>query len=168
MKNLTNQLSRSGGAAIALIGSFLLASSAFAGDPAPISWTVTNHLGKEVHSSSLTGKVTIVNFWATDCLPCLIEVSDLHDVAKNHDKNVAVVGVAVDAKSNALLAAYVDKFKMNYTVAMSNPEIMRSFHIGDTVPMTFVLDQQGRIVRKHVGYVGKGELEKDIRSILKM
>ncbi len=132
------------------------------------NWSVTNHKGKEVSSSSLVGKVTVVNFWATWCLPCLLEIPTLHDVAKEYgDKNVAVVAISVDAKSNALLQAYVDKFKMDYTVAMANPGVLNGFHISDTVPMTFILDQQGRIVRKHVGYTKKEDLEKDIRSLLK-
>ena len=168
MENIKDIKSIAASVAALLMAALLFAPRAFAGDGAPVTWSVTNHLGKEVHSSSLNGKVTIVNFWATWCLPCLFEISDLHDVAKDYNKNVAVVGVSVDAKSNAMLAAYVDKFKMNYTVAMANPEILHGFHVGESVPMTFVLDQQGRIVRKHIGYVDKGELEKDIRSILKM
>ena len=79
-----------------------------------------------------------------------------------------MVGVSVDAQSNAMLQAFVDKFKLNYTVAMANPGIMNGFHVNNTVPMTFVLDQQGRIVRRHVGYVKKEELEKDIRTLLKL
>lgn len=171
MKNTTNLFLRPKlplltGAILAVLvfGSGARASAS----DAPISWSVTNHLGKEVRSSSLAGKVTVVNFWATWCLPCLFEIPALHDVAKEYDKKVAVVGVSVDAKSNALLQAYVDKFKMNYTVAMANPQILNGFRIGDNVPVTFIIDQQGRIVRKHVGYVEKAELEKDIRALLKL
>jgi len=79
-----------------------------------------------------------------------------------------VVGVSVDAKTRVMLQAYVNEFKMNYTVGLANPEILRGFRVGDTVPLTFILDQQGKIVRKHVGYVEKAELEKDIRSVLKL
>lgn len=144
---------------------FILAPKAFSGNT-PVSWTVSNHLGKEVSSNSLAGKVTVVNFWATWCLPCLVEIPTLHDVAKEYGKDVAVVGISVDAKSNAMLKAFIDKFEMNYTVAMATPEILRSFRVGDEVPVTFILDQQGRIVRKHVGYVEKEQLEREIRSIL--
>ena len=137
------------------------------GADAPLAWSVTNQLGKEVHSSSLLGKVTIVNFWATWCLPCLFEIPALQDLTAKYQKNLTVVGVSVDAQSNATLQAFVDKFKMSYTVAMANPAIMNGFRVSDTVPMTFVLDQQGRIVRKHVGYVKMEELEKEIRTLLK-
>ncbi len=88
---------------------------------------------------------------------------------KNTKKNgLAVVGVSVDAQSNAMLQAFVDKFKVNYTMAMANPGVMSGFRVSDTVPLTFILDQQGRIVRKHVGYVRREDLEKDIRSLLKL
>jgi thiol-disulfide isomerase/thioredoxin len=138
------------------------------GADAPVAWAVTNQLGKEVRSSSLIGKVTVVNFWATWCLPCFFEMPTLHDLAKKYDKSVAVVGISVDAQSNAMLQAFADKFGMNYTVAMANPGIMNGFRVSDTVPMTFILDQQGKIVRRHVGYVKTEDLEKDIRTLLKL
>lgn len=134
----------------------------------PISWSVINQSGREIRSSSLLGRVTIVNFWATWCIPCIIENMTFHDLMKKYGKNgLAIVGVSIDAHSPALLQAFVDKFKMNYPVAMANPEIMSDFRVSDTVPITFVLDQEGRIVRKYVGYVKKEDLEKDIRLLLK-
>ena len=136
---------------------------------APMVWSVTSHNGKELHSSALIGKVTIVTFWATWCIPCIVEIPALHDLVNKYEKNgLAVVGVSVDAQSPAMLQAFVDKFKMNYTVALMNPGMMNNFGVGDNVPMTFVINQQGIVVRKHMGYVKKEELEKDIRPLLKL
>lgn len=141
---------------------------AFGGDT-PLAWSVTDHLGKEVNSSKLGGKVTVVTFWATWCLPCLVEIKPLNDLVDKYQKNgLKVVGVSVDAQSNAMLNAFVDKFKMNYTVAMANPAIMNGFRVGDSVPLTFIIDQQGRIAFKHAGYLKKEELEKNIRTLLKL
>ena len=113
--------------------------------------------------------MTIVNFWATYCLPCIVEFPGLHDLAQKYEKNgVTVVGVSVDAQSREMLVAFAEKFKLNYPLAMSNPSIMSSFRVGDDVPMTFVLDQQGRIAFKHAGFVKKEVLEKDIRELLKL
>jgi len=135
----------------------------------PMIWSVTSHKGKQIHSSALIGRVTIVNFWATWCIPCIVEIPTFHDLVQKYEKNgLTVVGVSVDGSSPAMLNAFVDKFKMNYPVAMTNPGMMSNFGVGDTVPMTFVIDQQGRIVRRHVGYVKKEELEKDIRPLLKL
>ena len=89
-------------------------------------------------------------------------------MTKYQKSGLAVVGVSVDAQSNAMLQAFVDKFKMNYTVALANPAVMSGFRVSDEVPLTFILDQQGRIVRKHTGYVKKEDLEKDIRTLLKL
>jgi len=177
MKNITNQLlQHSRGLAFAtllcagvLLGSGLgLQTRALSAD-APVAWSVTNQLGKQVNSSSMVGRVTIVNFWATYCIPCMIEMPTLHELETKYGKSgLSIVGVSVDAQSNAMLQAFVEKFKMNYTVAMANPEIMSGFRVNDSVPMTFILDQQGRIVRKHAGYVKKEELEKDVRELLKL
>ena len=132
-------------------------------------WSVTSQKGKEIHSSSLIGKVTIVTFWATWCIPCIVEIPTFHDLVQKYQKNgLAVVGVSVDAQSPAMLQAFVDKFRMNYTVAMSNPGMMSNFGVGSTVPMTFVINQQGIVVRRHEGYVKKEDLEKDIRPLLKL
>jgi thiol-disulfide isomerase/thioredoxin len=135
----------------------------------PADWSVTNHQGKQVNSSAFAGKVTIVNFWATWCIPCIVEIPTLHDLAAKYEKQgVSVIGVSVDANSRAMLQAFVDKFKMNYTVAMPNAAMMNNFRVSDTVPMTFVIDQNGKIFRRHVGYVKKEQLEKDVRALLKI
>lgn len=133
----------------------------------PVSWSVTDYQGREIRSSALAGKVTILNFWATWCIPCIIENITLRDLMKKYKRNgLAVVGVSTDARSPAMLQAFVDKFKMNYPVAMANPAILSDFRVGETVPLTVVLDPQGRIARRHVGYVKKEDLERDIRPLL--
>ena len=157
--------------AVLLCGSVIFVSTALCvqtyGNTSP-SWSVTSHSGREIHSTAL-GKVTVVNFWATWCIPCIVEIPTLQDLSKKYQKDgLTVVGVSVDAQSQAMLQAYVEKFKMNYAVALANPEIMNGFRVSDEVPMTFILDQQGRVLNKHVGYVKKEELEKDIRSALKL
>jgi len=135
----------------------------------PMVWSATSQNGKEIHSSALIGKVTIITFWATWCIPCIVEIPTLHDLVQKYQKNgLAVVGVSVDAQSPAMLQAFVNKFKMNYTVAMYNPGMMSDFGVGSTVPMTFVINQQGIVVRRHEGHVKKEDLEKDIRPLLKL
>lgn len=134
-----------------------------------MNWSVTSHQGKEITSTALLGKVTIVNFWATYCLPCMIEFPTFHDlVNKYQKKGLAMVGVSVDADSRATLKAFAEKFNMNYPVAMANSSVMNNFGVSDTVPMTFVIDQRGKIVHRHVGYMKKEELEKVIRPLLKL
>ena len=90
---------------------------AFTGSGVPV-WSATTDLGREIHSSSLRGRVTIVNFWATYCIPCMVEFSTLHDLTGKYQKDgLTVVAVSVDAQSQAMLLAFADKFKMNYPVA---------------------------------------------------
>jgi len=134
----------------------------------PKVWSVTGINGKETRSSALIGKVTIVTFWAPWCIPCIAEIPALHDLVNKYQKDgLSVVGVSVDAQSPETLKAFVDKFKMNYTVAPTNPGMNNNFGVSDTVPMTFVIDRRGVVVRRHSGYVKKEDLENDIRPLLK-
>jgi thiol-disulfide isomerase/thioredoxin len=160
---------------VRLIGASLLSAALFsaaqtdanAGTPAP--WAVTSPQGRQISSASVVGKVTIVNFWATYCIPCIVEMPTLRDLAQKYQKNgLSVVGVSVDAHSTAMIQAFADKFKTGYPMAVANPGVLNSFGVSDTVPMTFILDQQGRVVRKHSGYVKKEDLEKDVRTLLKL
>jgi thiol-disulfide isomerase/thioredoxin len=133
-----------------------------------MSWSVIDHHGREIRSSSLMGRVTIVNFWATWCIPCIAENMVFNDLMKKYKKDgLTIVSVSIDVHSQAVLHAFAEQFKMNYPVTMTNPEIASAFRVGDTVPLTFMLDQQGRIVRKYVGYTKKEELEKELRPLLK-
>jgi len=155
---------------ISLLCALALGAMAFqarATDTAP-TWSVTSHTGKSIHSTSL-GKVTVVNFWATYCLPCIVEMPTLQSLSQKYAKDgLTVIGVSVDAQSTVMLKAFADKLKTSYAMALANPQIMSDFHVSDNVPMTFILDQQGRVLSKHSGYVKREELEKDIRTALKL
>lgn len=170
MKNLNKSSNRE---FASILGIFLSISLLFAvatpvrATDAP-SWSVTSHSGKTINSAAL-GKVTVLNFWATYCLPCMVEMPTLQSLSQKYAKNgLTVVGVSVDAQSPVMLKAFASKFGTTYAMALANPQIMSGFRVGDNVPLTVILDQQGRVISKHSGYVKRDDLERDIRSALKL
>jgi peroxiredoxin len=123
--------------------------------------------GKIVESSSFEGKVLLVIFFATWCPPCAEEVPALvklhHDLA---DAGFSVVGLSVDQQSPALVAKFVKKREINYPVLLAESQTTKDFGGVYGIPVAFLVNKSGNVVKKYTGYVQHDILEKDIRSLL--
>mgnify|MGYP002640256078 CR=1 FL=1 len=108
------------------------------------------------------GRVVILNFWATWCTPCRVEIPDLIKLRKNFaDKDLAIIGISVDArgevdKLDALLQQFVSRYGINYPVYLDAQQKLAAGYDPDSeymrfVPTTVVIDQQGKIFDTHFG-----------------
>ncbi len=114
----------------------------------------------------VSGKVAVVNFWATWCVPCIQEIPSFNELHQEFAaKGVAVVGVAMDEDGADLVKTFLKKHPMNYTVALGSADLTSQYKL-DELPVTLVFDRQGRQIKRFEGFLKKDELLAAVRQAL--
>lgn len=133
--------------------------------PAP-DFTMTTYDGQDYRLSDLRGKVVIVNFWASWCIPCHDEAPALQRVYERYkDRGVEMLGVAyTDTDTNAL--AFIDKYDMTYPTGPDTGTRISDRYNIIGVPETFVVDQQGNIAKFIMQPTTEAELSAIIDGLL--
>jgi len=126
--------------------------------------------GRDVRLSQYRGKVVLLEFWATWCPPCKATIPELVAVQnKFRDRGFALLGVSVDEDLD--LAKKLSKFskehRINYSVLLGNEKVHRAYHVG-SIPASFLIDKEGRIINAYTGYLDKFEtrVSEEIERIL--
>lgn len=123
--------------------------------------------GKTVKLSDYRGKVVLLNFWATWCGPCKIEIPWFVEFEQKYkDKGFAVLGVSMDEEGWDVVKPYLANTKVNYRILLGNDTVAQLYGGVDSLPTSFLIDQQGRIASVHVGLVSKGDYQNDINQLL--
>jgi cytochrome c biogenesis protein CcmG/thiol:disulfide interchange protein DsbE len=123
--------------------------------------------GKPVASSSLKGKVVILDFWATWCPPCREEVPHLVRLqSKYRGQGLEIVGLALDAGGAKDVRPFMDEHDVNYTMLLGNQDIAKAYGSVQMIPTTFVIDRNGKIARRFIGYTAPEVFEETIRPLL--
>jgi thiol-disulfide isomerase/thioredoxin len=124
--------------------------------------------GKTVDSREFQGKVLLVIFFATWCPPCLEEVPSLVELQKELAKDgFSVIGLSVDEGGARVVGKLVMKMGINYPVVMADRGTITGFGGVYGIPVSFLVNQNGNIVKKYVGYVPHSVLANDIKTVLK-
>jgi len=128
-------------------------------------FSLTDINGKTVKLADYKGKVLFFNFWATWCPPCRAEIPDFIEVYSQMKSNgLEIIGLSLDSKGRDTVAAFVEKYKINYPIILETREnteqIISDYDPGQFIPTTFVIDKQGRIRDKIVRQMDKEELLK--------
>ncbi len=122
--------------------------------------------GQPLRTIDLRGKVVLVNFWATWCPPCVTEVPDLVKLQAKYAGRLVIVGVSDDHGAVDIVKNFAAARKVNYPLVMNSTAIAGAFPGLVGLPTTFVVDQQGRIVQKHVGQLNMVRTEAEVRALL--
>ncbi|MCX7835814.1 MAG: TlpA family protein disulfide reductase [bacterium] len=154
-----------------VIGNFNFACSSTKSNEFP-HFKVTTLDGKELDSKKLTeGKVAIINFWATWCPPCREEIPHFIDLQKKYDDKVQFIGISVDRDPPEKVKQWTDKNKVNYPVARVEMNFQQPYQqllpkeMRGGIPYTFILDKNGKIVERLVGYRDYEYWEKMIKRL---
>jgi thiol-disulfide isomerase/thioredoxin len=134
--------------------------------PAP-DWQLNDLNGKMVKFSDFRGKVVILDFWATWCAPCRIEIPHFVELQKQYgDKGLTVIGVSLDEQGQEIVKKFVKRLGVIYPIVMGNEKVVEAYGGIYAILTTFVIDRRGRIVSQHIGYDDKAVFEKEIQSLL--
>lgn len=130
-------------------------------------FTLKDANGKTVTLSEYKGKVVLLNFWATWCGPCKIEIPWFMDFEQQYkDRGFAVLGVSMDEDGWEAVKPYVEEKRINYRVALGNDSVGDLYGGIESLPTTFVIDREGRVAAAHRGLIPKNDYQNEILQLL--
>jgi cytochrome c biogenesis protein CcmG/thiol:disulfide interchange protein DsbE len=134
--------------------------------PAP-SFTLKDQKGKPLTLSDYRGKVVLLNFWATWCHGCQTEIPWFAEFQKKYaDQGLAVVGLSMDKDGWKSVTPYLREKKLNYAIGIGNDALAKQYGL-DNMPLTILIDKDGKIAETHSGVVDRAGIENDIQALLK-
>jgi peroxiredoxin len=130
-------------------------------------FTLKDADGKTVHLSQYRGKVVLLDFWATWCDPCRLEIPWFIDLQrKNKDRGFEVLGVSMDDEGWEVVKPFMKSVGMNYRVVIGNDETTQMYGGVDSLPSTFLIDRQGKIAAIHIGLASRKVFEDGVEELL--
>lgn len=123
--------------------------------------------GRTVQLADYKGKVVLLNFFATWCGPCKIEIPWFVEFEQKYkDKGFAVLGVSMDEEGWEVVKPFLAEKKVNYRTLLGNDVVAQQYGGVDALPTSFVIDREGRISATHVGLVSKNDYVHNIETLL--
>lgn len=131
--------------------------------------------GHAVRLSDYHGKIVLLNFWATDCGGCRLEIPFFVDLEAAHKSHgLTVLGISMDIAYEGLKDAqqawsrvkpFVQAHGVKYTILMDDGSAAKAYNI-EALPMTYLIDSSGRVAAEYAGVVNKESIEANIKSLL--
>jgi thiol-disulfide isomerase/thioredoxin len=137
------------------------------GKAAP-AFVLTNLEGKKVSLEDYKGRPVLVNFWATWCAPCKLEMPWFEEFRKQYaSQGFEILGITDDADAGKdVIAKAVQKAGVSYPILLTDGKIDRAYGATDYLPMSFYVDRNGVIVEETAGLGTKDEIEANIRKTI--
>ncbi|MBI3264506.1 MAG: TlpA family protein disulfide reductase [Acidobacteria bacterium] len=135
---------------------------------ANFSFTLNDMAGKAVKLADYKGKVIVLDFWATWCGPCKIEIPWFVDFQNKYGRQgLSVLGVVVEDTVDKL-KPFADQYKMNYPIliGIDRDDVTDAYGPIWGLPTTLLIGRDGKICKKHAGLISKDSFEKTIKALL--
>ncbi|OGW58578.1 MAG: hypothetical protein A2Z09_04425 [Nitrospirae bacterium RBG_16_43_8] len=128
------------------------------------NFSLTDLQGKKVDLSDLRGKVVLVNFWASWCSPCKMEIPGFQRVYEAYKgRGFVVIGIALDD----VKPSFIRDMGMTYPVVMADNKVVKDYGNVRMIPTSFLIDKDGRIIKKIMGIYPDDTLRIDVENALK-
>ena len=140
-------------------------------DAKPANWDfkLKNVEGKEVALASFkdSGKVILLNFWATWCGPCKAEIPGFIELQQKYKDKLTIIGYSVDDTAE-LAKKYAAEYKMNYPILLGEgrEDVQDAYGPIWGIPASFIISKDGRVCRKHMGIAPKAVFEKEVVALM--
>jgi len=139
-------------------------------NPAP-DFELKDANGQTFRLADYKGKVVLLNFWATWCPPCKVEIPWFKDFEKDYkDRGFAVVGISLDDDGWQAVKPYLESRQVNYRVALGNMQIEQLYGGGDgiqSLPTSFIIDREGKVADVHVGLISRSDYQNELEELLR-
>lgn len=135
--------------------------------PAPSEVTVRTLEGKRLRLGDLRGRVVLVNFWATWCPPCRLEMPGFQDVYEEYrDRGFTVLGLTTESAPRSEIRSFLDEHGVTYPVARASAEEERAFGGITALPTSFLVDRRGRIRHTVRGFFAEAALRRAVGRLV--
>ena len=137
--------------------------------PLAPDFTLTTADGKPITLSNYKRKVVLLDFWATWCTGCKVEIPWYIEFRKKYAaQGLAAIGVAMDEEGWQKVKPYLAEHPISYPIVIGDLDLLqKKFGLQPNLPITLLIDRRGRIADAHVGMVEKDAFEREIRQLLR-
>ena len=123
--------------------------------------------GRIVRLRDYRGKVVVINFWATWCPPCRAEMPDLVRLQRRHGKEgLQIIGITYPPESREQVRRFARSLKVNYPIILGTRELKARFSSDETLPLTVVIDREGKVSDIIGGILLREEFDEKIKPLL--
>lgn len=124
--------------------------------------------GKIVSLKKYQGKIILLNFWATWCLPCRAELPELVKWQKEYQsRGLQIIGITYPPNNHKSIRSFIKKNKINYPILIGTKKSKALFDSSETLPFTIVIDKEGNIKERIEGIIYSDEFDEKVKSLLK-